>query len=271
MYFTSRYYSIPSEPPSRPNPDSLTPPNGAAGSEITPRLGHGWVDYIRSIKATTIFGQNFGELLQADNPTLLCPSWKTVPTRMDYMGSSIVTLKRLQRAKDRSHLGPGEITSEIIWSSRCELFSQCKCVSLQVEDTALHLDPVQLLLPRRQNLLLDVPKTRVSINLEHLKDNGAVIFGHTPYIVGPGKKKDEQYLTPRESQTSSAPSMGSEDSQSRRGMSTASSSMPPTLSPSATHNTQLESNTDTSWETTKGKRKERSKRAALWSKIFSTK
>ena len=237
--------------------------------------GHGWVDYIRSIKATTIFGQNFGELLQADNPTLLCPSWKTVPTGMDYMGSSIVTLKRLQRAKDRSHLGPGEITSEIIWSSRCELFSQCKCVSLQVEDTALHLDPVQLLLPRRQNLLLDVPKTRVSINLERLKDNGAVIFGHTPYIVGPGKKKDEQYLTPRESQTSSAPSMGSEDSQSRRGMSTASSSMPPTLSPSATsatHNTQLESNTDTSsWETTKGKGKERSKKAGLWSKIFSTK
>ena len=38
MYFMSRYSSMPSEPPSRPNPDSLTPPNGAAGSEITPRL-----------------------------------------------------------------------------------------------------------------------------------------------------------------------------------------------------------------------------------------
>ncbi len=38
MYLTSRYSSMPSEPPSRPNPDSLTPPNGAAGSEITPRL-----------------------------------------------------------------------------------------------------------------------------------------------------------------------------------------------------------------------------------------
>ena len=29
---------MPSNPPSRPKPDSLTPPNGAAGSEITPRL-----------------------------------------------------------------------------------------------------------------------------------------------------------------------------------------------------------------------------------------
>ncbi len=38
MYFVSRYSSMPSVPPSRPKPDCLTPPNGAAGSEMTPRL-----------------------------------------------------------------------------------------------------------------------------------------------------------------------------------------------------------------------------------------
>src|SRR6478672_10847379 len=38
MYFVSRYSSMPSNPPSLPKPDSLTPPNGAAASEITPRL-----------------------------------------------------------------------------------------------------------------------------------------------------------------------------------------------------------------------------------------
>jgi hypothetical protein len=38
MYLVSRYSSMPSKPPSRPKPDSLTPPNGAAGSEITPRF-----------------------------------------------------------------------------------------------------------------------------------------------------------------------------------------------------------------------------------------
>lgn len=38
MYLVSRYSSMPSVPPSRPNPDSLMPPNGAAGSEMTPRL-----------------------------------------------------------------------------------------------------------------------------------------------------------------------------------------------------------------------------------------
>ncbi len=38
MYLVSRYSSMPSEPPSRPNPDSLMPPNGAAASEMTPRF-----------------------------------------------------------------------------------------------------------------------------------------------------------------------------------------------------------------------------------------
>lgn len=38
MYLVSRYSSMPSVPPSRPKPDSLMPPNGAAGSEMTPRL-----------------------------------------------------------------------------------------------------------------------------------------------------------------------------------------------------------------------------------------
>lgn len=38
MYCVSMNSSIPSCPPSRPSPDCLVPPNGAAGSEIKPRL-----------------------------------------------------------------------------------------------------------------------------------------------------------------------------------------------------------------------------------------
>src|SRR5688572_17791611 len=37
-YLISRYSWIPSEPPSRPKPDALTPPNGAAGLETSPWL-----------------------------------------------------------------------------------------------------------------------------------------------------------------------------------------------------------------------------------------
>ncbi len=35
-YFVLRYSSIPSGPPSRPKPDCLAPPNGAAALEIDP-------------------------------------------------------------------------------------------------------------------------------------------------------------------------------------------------------------------------------------------
>lgn len=38
MYLASRNSSMPWWPPSRPRPDSFTPPKGAAGSETTPRL-----------------------------------------------------------------------------------------------------------------------------------------------------------------------------------------------------------------------------------------
>ena len=37
-YVVSRYSSIPSKPPSRPNPLAFTPPNGAAGLETSPVL-----------------------------------------------------------------------------------------------------------------------------------------------------------------------------------------------------------------------------------------
>ena len=38
MYCTEVYSSMPSAPPSRPRPDCFTPPNGAAGLEMTPTL-----------------------------------------------------------------------------------------------------------------------------------------------------------------------------------------------------------------------------------------
>jgi hypothetical protein len=38
MYWVSMNSSMPSWPPSRPRPDCLVPPKGAAGSETRPRL-----------------------------------------------------------------------------------------------------------------------------------------------------------------------------------------------------------------------------------------
>ncbi|KPM44557.1 hypothetical protein AK830_g2031 [Neonectria ditissima] len=95
--------------------------------------GHGWIDYVRSVKATTIF--------------------------------------------------------DIVWSSRYQLFSQCACLQPPPEATTLHIDPVQLLLPKGQKIHLSVPKLCSEITLKDLGDNGAVVFGHTPYRIGPKQKE----------------------------------------------------------------------------------
>ena len=152
--------------------------------------GHGWFEYIRSIKATTIFGNKFGELIQAENPDLLCPNWKTVPTGMDYMSTSIATLKGLQNA-NKTALDPGEITSHVIWCSHCKLFSQCGCLTPQPGNQVPHLNPVQFLLPKGQKGLLDVPKICMNISLNDLGDHGAVVFSHAPYKIVPRKKEDK--------------------------------------------------------------------------------
>ncbi|KAI9172522.1 hypothetical protein HJFPF1_02024 [Paramyrothecium foliicola] len=155
-------------------------------------LGHGWVHYVRSIKATTLFGNGFGDLLQADGPDFSCGNLRTVPAGMNYLGSSVTTLKTLHRVINTTNLSPGEITSDILWRSRCELFSKCNCVTRSSDSTSStsHLDVVQLLLPRKFQILLDVPKTSISIRLNELGDGGAVLFGHTPYKIGPQQRDD---------------------------------------------------------------------------------
>ena len=148
--------------------------------------GHGWIDYVRAIRATTLFGRNFGELLQAATPGDLCPGWRVVPRGEEYLGVSIATLRTLHDAMNKTALAPGELTSEIIWSSRLELFSHCECTSASTvsspDKAHPHLDPVQLLLPKGRRYHLDVPKIHCDVSLQSLGGHGAVLFGHTRYI-----------------------------------------------------------------------------------------
>lgn len=142
---------------------------------------HGWVDYIHSIGAMVIFGNDFGELIRPRSTDELCPGWRKVPTDKD-MCSTIRTLKTLQRVKGASHLGVGELSSGIVWSSRSQLFAPCPCLSPQTPaEASSHVDPVQYLLPKNKLGQLDVGQACVSITLGDLCDDGAAVFGHIPY------------------------------------------------------------------------------------------
>ena len=147
-----------------------------------PTWGYGWVDYVRSISALIVFGQGFGDLIQPETPGGLCSDWASIRTGRDLLCSSISTLKATQRTKGGSCLRPGELTSEISWSSCSRLFDTCPCVSRSLGDRA-HSDPVQVLLPKigLGDLQLNSSSISVGVSLFELEDGGAVVFGHTPY------------------------------------------------------------------------------------------
>ena len=160
--------------------------------------GHGWADYISSIRATTLFGGHFGELLESASPADVCPEWRAVPVGAECLAVSLSTLKLIQKGRPSRGSRPGEITKEITWSSRLELFSPCSCLSTTTAAAAAaaaasastsmvqshsHHNPVQLLLPKAWawRTVLEIPKIHSSISLGDLGDDGAVLFGHTPY------------------------------------------------------------------------------------------
>ncbi|VUC23260.1 unnamed protein product [Clonostachys rosea] len=150
--------------------------------------GFGWVDYARTTQATVVFGNEFGELLQASNPKLLCPDWKTIPMGLEYMGTSIATLRRLNWGEN-VNTDKAEVTTGILWCSRYELFSSCGCTALAPEASPAqavrnHVNPTQFLLPRSSNVFLDIPKECAPVSITEIQQQrGAVVFGHTPYII----------------------------------------------------------------------------------------
>lgn len=236
--------------------------------------GHGWVEYIRSIKATTIFGKGFGELLRAGDPSLLCAKWNTMPRGLHYLGASIATLKALQKARNEVALGPGEITSDILWSSRCELFSSCKCLEVSQGSTATpsHHDPVQILLPRKSKRRFDAPKTSVPISLDSLNDDGAVLFGHTWYSFGRRRKDERSIATSQEESTASLSSY--DRSQGMLEASTSSSNGELVSSTAtSTQGASAEGGTDGSQDALGGRRDEKGRmgKRASWFGVFRSK
>jgi hypothetical protein len=171
--------------------------------------GHGCADFVNSIKALVIFGNNFGDLLQPVAHATLLDNWKTVPKNRDYLGVTIETLKMLHRTRKSDFLDVGEIVSGFLWCSRCELFSSCTCLE-KSPTAASDPCPVQLLLPRKQNVLLEVPNDHITVSLTKVDSEGAVVFGHTPYRIGPRHKSGQQAIFDERSASVSATTTSNE-------------------------------------------------------------
>ncbi|OAA51124.1 Pfs domain protein [Beauveria brongniartii RCEF 3172] len=139
-----------------------------------PTLGHGWIDFVRSIEAITLFGRKFGELLQPASRTGLCDRWSSLPQQDYLLAASVADLTSIMEQYGDPHAAPRELARNIIWHSPADTFAACPCklsqASRHEKAAAYHIGPVQVLLPSGR-----LPPASGQRELE---PDGAVAFGH---------------------------------------------------------------------------------------------
>ncbi|CZR60568.1 uncharacterized protein PAC_10464 [Phialocephala subalpina] len=141
-------------------------------NDLRPRVttlkssGRGWVDFTRGIRAITLLGKGFGEIIRpSTDANQLCKNWKHVPTGKDYLVASTSTLKGICRRYGNQDSKPIELANGIHWHKPDKLFEPCVCRSGKT------CDRVQVLLPAS----LGTKKNPQPFGCE----KGAVIFGRS--------------------------------------------------------------------------------------------
>ena len=130
--------------------------------------GKGWVDFVRSIHAVTLFGKGFGELIRSSNNTD-CPRWTKVPKDRYYLAALVSDLRQIMEKEGSEEASPMQLCTGISWFSSGAAFDACRCTKAPGSG---HSDFVQTLWPTSLRRMLP--------NRERfpLHDDGAVIFGH---------------------------------------------------------------------------------------------
>lgn len=199
-------------------------------TDIQPRCtklnshGKGWVDFTRSIRAITLFGRGFGELIRASQDcNSLCSMWLNIPKHLDYLTVSVSDLEEISKNRGNPSASPMELVDDICWYQPDKLFESCNCKGTKLKRNFLGLhntcDRVQVLLPSTSRIRR--PKSHGP--LENMR-NGAVIFGHSktfsicwpdhddPSLGVPDSPTEEPDSSPNDSGLgSSIPSSSSEE------------------------------------------------------------
>ncbi|KAK0637398.1 hypothetical protein B0T17DRAFT_108930 [Bombardia bombarda] len=223
----------------------------AARRPLTPRVTHlktfsgggkSWVDFTRAIKAVTLFGEGFGDLLAPDTSVAgTCPRWKRLPKNKDYLAVSAYDMARILRQEGSATSKPMKLAPGVFWQKPTVAFEPCACQakskSAEILGMSLGMqrscDRVQVLLPR--NLLLRQDSSSSSSTNTGGAENsrrtavmsteGAVIFGRSdtfpwrwpeqgdPRQDTEGARDEEQVsASPLSSQTSKTQSVRSPNS-----------------------------------------------------------
>jgi len=120
----------------------------ATRRSITPRVVHlrafegagkSWVDFMRAIRAVTLFGEGFGELIAPwtdkvnqiapSNSGAVCNRWKTLPKNRDCLAASCYDLSRILRQEGSATSNPVMLAPGILWNQSTTAFERCACAS----------------------------------------------------------------------------------------------------------------------------------------------
>jgi nucleoside phosphorylase len=131
-------------------------------------MGKGWIDFTRSIRAITLFGRQFGELIKPA-ANVGCSHWAQVPERHFYLAASVADIQAIMRMDGDDEVNPRKLCNGVFWYHSEKVFDLCKCKGNGLN---AHHDAVQSLMPSHLVKRL-VPRPSLE-----LKVDGAVIFGH---------------------------------------------------------------------------------------------
>ncbi|XHG01956.1 hypothetical protein AWENTII_005322 [Aspergillus wentii] len=129
--------------------------------------GRSWVDFVRSIRAVTLFGRGFGDIIR---PVNNCSQWSRLPTGQSYLAVSHADIQEIiQAGHGDPYSTPVKLTDNIIWHIPEQSSEHCRCSKGKA-----HSDIVQVLLPSSmQDQLADKSFTY------NEDTNGAFVFGYS--------------------------------------------------------------------------------------------
>ncbi|KAK4451989.1 hypothetical protein QBC34DRAFT_457748 [Podospora aff. communis PSN243] len=152
--------------------------------------GKSWVDLVKSLKAVTLFGKGFGELLEpVPSAANKCSLWRTLPKEREYLAVSSYDLSRILHQEGDAEACPAKLAPGVFWDPS-ELFGPCACMDPKRKSC----DPAQSLLsePLFKRTL---KKSTPTINpCDLLGNTSAIVFGRNS-LFGYVKRLAGRYAT----------------------------------------------------------------------------
>lgn len=133
--------------------------------------GKTWANLILSIKAVTIFGNDYGELMRPSQLDTQCSNWHMLPHNKSYIAVRISDLKAIMEELGDIDTHPPMLTRSILWHSPVPVDGPCSCTTHSDDHSGI----VQVLWPRKGRK--DLNGSSVVIDFQS-QMNGAVVFGH---------------------------------------------------------------------------------------------